>query len=397
VKIFTENAARFSITNKNHGYLKMAAPKLNLGAIRPKTPRLELIEGELGSKDDAKTETGYFEPLEVCDYESKTAPVTDDGLAITSLMLHLNNRSIYKATITEPTDGDVAFNRIVGKSPAWVTDEKDPFNIDWSEKLAFSGSTVLDLSHEHVLHRDPRETARRFCASSVLNDAHALLAALRLVQNEQLASNAGSNEIIGTGLSKSCITSMLMVGRTSDYGLKIPYIDGIDPSGEHPWGIGDLKDLSRIGIGTLVELKEVAEILAENSIAKLPEVLRRHLLMSPRSTLGHLAAAKSLVLSEAGKYFLTPNEDSIMHITCFEGSWFNQHSGWMERLGGLANVHVNPERGGHLKGGRELVRQASVERIAKVQALLAGGIAPTDIDPARQISRQKTAVEANFL
>jgi hypothetical protein len=113
--------------------------------------------------------------------------------------------------------------------------------------------------------------------------------------------------------------------------------------------------------------------------------------MSPQAYAGHLAATKSLVLSEAGRDFITPPPESIMHITCFRNCWFNQHRGWMQRLGNLENVHIETMPGGHLKGARKEIRQASVDRIVKVLGLLKEGLTPQDIDPAAQIPRQPIA------
>jgi hypothetical protein len=369
----------------------MAAPILNQDAFRHPKPCLELIEGDFDGTNPSDDRFEYNSPLEVIDYDSQTTQINNEELAITSLRMVLSNNSVYKCSITEQTDGDIVYDRLVGKSPAYLTDEKDPFNVDWSHKLAAKGMKVVDVSHEHILHKNPGDTVRRFLGSSLLNDTHAQLAALKLVADEELAGKV-SREVVGTGLSKSCMTNLLMVGRAEEYGLDVAYIDGIDPSGEHGWGLRDIRDISRIGMGTIIEVKEIAEITTKYSLDKIPDVIRRHILLSPQSAAGHIAATKGLILSEAGREFIIPTADIIMHITCFKDCWFNQHNGWMKRLGNLTNVHVNVEQGGHLRGGSEAVREASVERIARVQNLLKKGYASKDINPATQMPYKQIAV-----
>jgi hypothetical protein len=368
----------------------MAAPIASFEAFPEQGRNFEVIAGGKSSTPDDISQTEETNRLYVHDCDIETAPTTPEGLSITSLKAVLSNNSKYRAKITMPVEPKISYGQMVEKSPAWWTDEDDPFNVHWTAILAEKGMTVVDTSHEHVLHKDPRKTIKRFIASSLLNDTHAQLAILQMIRDEKLAGDV-SDEIIGAGLSKSSITSSLMIGRAADYNLRIPYVDGIDPSGEHPWGKSDLRALSRIGIGTLTEMKELAAILAEHSPLELADTIAHHIFMSPQAYAGHLAATKSLVLSEAGRDFIAPSSDSIMHITCFRNCWFNQHRGWMQRLGNLENVHIETMPGGHLKGARKKIRQASVERIVRVLDLLSEGFAPQGIDPATQAPHQPLA------
>jgi hypothetical protein len=368
----------------------MAAPSFDPNSYPEPTAVFEIYPDEKLDETSHGTDTPNPHLLTVKDYEIEKALVSKAGYVITSLRAEMSNDSVYKVKITEAAEPQQVFERMVAKSSAWFTDENDPYNVNWSELLAEKGMTVIDTSHEHILRRNLGKAAKRFVKSSLLNDTHAQLAALQMIRDEKLAGEV-SDEVISTGLSKSSITSSLMVGRAADYDLKIPFVDGIDSSGEHRWKIGELPSLKRLGAGALTETAELVKIAGDYAPNEFVDVIAHHLFMSPQSLAGHLAATKSLVLSEAGRDFITPPPESIMHLTCFSNCWFNQHDGWIRRLAELKNVHVDVLPGGHLRGGSKDIRQRSAGRILKVQNLLESGLSPQGIDPLTQTPRLKIA------
>jgi hypothetical protein len=167
----------------------MAAPLASFEAFPEQGRNFEVIAGGKNSTPYDIPRTEVTNRLYVRDCDIKPAPTTSEGLSITSLKAILSNNSQYRAKITIPVEPNISYGQMVEKSPAWWTDEDDPFNVDWTARLAEEGITVVDTSHEHVLHKDPRKTIKRFIASSLLNDTHAQLAILQMIRNENLAGD----------------------------------------------------------------------------------------------------------------------------------------------------------------------------------------------------------------
>jgi hypothetical protein len=178
-----------------------------------------------------------------------------------------------------------------------------------------------------------KDTKERFSNASVHNDAKAQHAVLDIIESEQIVPKS-TDEIITTGMSKGSIVGRLAVLYASEYGRRVPYFDGVDSSGEHPWTLKDLdlNKLKQIGRGPVLETIGLVKLASEATPAQLIR-MGLHYVADPRSIPGHLAYTRSLVRSEGGndKGLVIP-QDSIMHLTCQEGCWFNQHDAWAKRF-----------------------------------------------------------------
>jgi hypothetical protein len=350
-----------------------------------KRPDLTLVE----QNEDAQTAIASPDILHYVEDYDIGAPKSKNGITTSRLRAVLDNKSQYTADITSAHEPQVQYSRLVAKSFAWHTDGEDFFNKDMTNGLAKAGMTVVDFSHENILHSNLADSLSRFWASSVHNDAHAQHAILDLIDDEKLLPN-DTSEIIATGMSKGCIVGRLAVNYAGAYGREVSYFDGVDPSGEHPWSLRDINidRLKKIAYGPIVEAIGFLSIASEAPAAELLETAA-HYATSPGLITSHLAATRTLVRGDAGKDFAASEQtNGIMHFTCFEGCWFNQHESWITRLGRLPNTHVEKMPGGHIKGASRPVRNVTIARITNVQELLEAGYTPEDINPATQTLRQ---------
>jgi hypothetical protein len=356
----------------------MAVPELSYSYIENR-PDLQVINGSLS----------VYEPeiLHVDDYDlSRTK--TKNGISTQNLHAKLSNNSVYNTRLYKPEDPIVDYERIVATSPAWHTDENDFFNTDFCNRLSTAGNTVAMFGHEQVLHRSLKDTKERFLEASVHNDAQAQHAILDVIGEEKIVQNS-TEEIIASGMSKGSIVGRLAVFYANIYNRNIPYLDGVDPSGEHRW---TKKDFNRhkfiqMGRGPILETVALFGLATEASPIKLIKTAV-HYVTSPQLIPSHLAYTRSLVRSDAGKDkgMLAP-EEGIMHLTCAEDCWFNQNEAWVSRYEDNDNTHVLLVPGGHLSCAKQEVRDATIDRIIKVQDLLEAGYRPQQIDPATQTLR----------
>jgi hypothetical protein len=356
----------------------MAVPEFSYSYIENQ-PDLQIIDGNLGVDES--------ELLHVNDYDlSRTK--TKNGITTQNLHAKLSNNSVYNTRLYTPEDPIVDYERIVATSPAWHTDENDFFNSYFCRNLSRAGNTVVMFGHEQVLHRSLKDTKERFLEASVHNDAQAQHAILNLIGEEELVTKS-TDEIIATGMSKGSIVARLAVLYANRYNRNVPYLDGVDPSGEHRWTLRDFdrNKFMQIGRGPLLETVAMVGLASEASPLKLIKTAV-HYVSSPQLIPSHLAYARSLVRSDAGKdkEMLTP-EDGIMHLTCARDCWFNQNEAWARRYEDTENVQVLLVPGGHINCAKQEVRDATIGRIIKVQDLLEAGYRPTEIDPKTQAVR----------
>jgi hypothetical protein len=356
----------------------MAVPEIHLTNFE-NPPDLQVI--------DVAFENTEADTLSVIDYEIRNTS-TKKGITRQNLHSILSNNSTYDTTIYSPQEPETDYERLVVTSPAWQTNENYFFNKYFCDRLTRAGNTVAMFSHEQILHKSRKDTKERFSNASVHNDAKAQHAVLDIIESEQIVPKS-TDEIITTGMSKGSIVGRLAVLYASEYGRRVPYFDGVDSSGEHPWTLKDL-DLNKfkqIGRGPVLETIGLVKLASEATPAQLIR-MGLHYVADPRSIPGHLAYTRSLVRSEGGndKGLVIP-QDSIMHLTCQEGCWFNQHDAWAKRFEAMANAHVLILPGGHLEGASKKVRDATVDRIIKMQDLLEAGHQPQEIDPATQSLR----------
>jgi hypothetical protein len=361
----------------------MATPEFNPITPADQVREFVLIDGEASDTDLPINS----DRLHVVDFDLSCQKTSRNGFATHELRAVLNNHSTYQGRLTRYEEREQDFERMAIKSPAWWTEVDDPLNLSWTQALASEGMEVLDLSHEQILHANPFITYERFLAANVGNDAHAQHAVLDYLEREKITPK-NTKEVIGTGLSKGAIVAMIMRVTAHNYDRKVVYVDGIDPSGEHPWNIKDfdLHKLKQLAYGPLLETVELAKVASEHSPEELLRATGR-LAMLPFITLNHLASTQSLVAGDAGKHRENSGTEGIVHLSLKEDCWFNQHEGWKSRLGHLANMHVAFLPGGHLGGARKHIKNASVGRIVGVQNLLEQGIPASDIDPATQTVR----------
>jgi hypothetical protein len=360
----------------------MAVPEIHLSNFE-NPPDLQVIDGAF----DFNFENNENSNLSVIDYELRKT-ITKKGISRQIIHSVLNNKSTYDATIYTPEDPEVDYERLVVTSPAWFTNENYFFNRYLCSRLSKAGNTVVMFSHEQVLHRSCKDTKERFTSASVHNDANAQHAVLDVIDSEQIVPKS-TDEIITTGMSKGSIVERLVVLYAAQYGREVPYFDGIDSSGEHRWTLKDfdLNKLKQIGCGPVLETIGLVKVAAETTPAQLLKMGLNYA-ADPRTIPGHLAYAPSLVRSEAGNdKGLASRADHIMHLTCQAGCWFNQHKSWEERFGAMPNAHVLMMPGGHIEGASKKVRDATIDRIIKVQDLLEAGHRPCQIDPATQTLR----------
>jgi hypothetical protein len=355
----------------------MAVPELIYPNIESR-PDLQII--------DVNTVVDDAEKLYVDDY-SLSRTKTKNGITTQNLRAKLSNKSVYNTRLYIPEDPIVDYERIVATSPAWHTDENDFFNTYFCKRLSTAGVTVAMFGHEQVLHRSLKDTKERFLGASVHNDALAQHAILDVIEEEIVTKS--TDEIITTGMSKGGIVGRLAVLYAGKYNRSVPYLDGVDLSGEHRWTLKDFdwEKLKKLGRGPLLETVAMIKVASEASPVKIIKT-GIHYIGSPQSIPGHLAYAPSLVSSEAGndKGMTTPPE-SIIHITSAEDCWFNQNEAWARRYGKLPNAHDLLVPGGHINCAKREVRDATIDRILKVQDLLEAGYKAAEIDPKTQTVR----------
>ncbi len=245
----------------------------------------------------------------------------------------------YDAVIGIPTNRQVTDIPNIHTS-AWLTTSRGHYE-HMIRKFIHEGVPSIFVGAEGSYHESIK--IPRLNNITLAKSAAAVLSFSQEISSS-LKYSIDPNKRLLYGESRSAMVAMGILALANSFNQEILFADLIAPCFPRKFELSDAMNLSRHIIHEPVSVVKLAGKVGLGRLLHYPSTIDLH----PTSIASQVAIGPTLLSGEAGELAKFIDEESIIHITCFNDDFASMPSEWMKLFKNYKNVRITILDGSHL-------------------------------------------------